>query len=92
MIVLLAKETVYSFEDCLKYIENNKKVIKVEYDGDFLIGREITKDNYDELVCEFYEEEQGFAEIYCDVMVFENESIVNVPKGEYEIEMIGEIV
>lgn len=93
MFVLLAKEVVYSYEDCLPFLEKGSRVFLIDYSGwEYAVARELTVDNYDAIVAEAYAEHRsGYLEIYCDVLLFENGSIVSVPKGEYEVGIVGEV-
>lgn len=88
MLILLYKETVGSYEAALPYIEKGEKVVEIMYDDSwFPSAREITAENYDAIVAEAYET-RSFPRLYCAVLMFQNDSIVSVPKGTYEIAIV----
>lgn len=95
MFVILAKKSVYSYDEALPYILDNKKVIEIINDEDeyHIDGRYVNIDNYDKIVAEFWRnKEYPWPELYCDAEIYEIGKEVNVKKGNYKIRIIKKII
>lgn len=92
--VLLAKKVVYDYKKAIEFLDKGKKVIDISYDSDTweLIGEELTYKNFDEKVSYYWKHNSNCAPVlYCDVLIFDNESKIDIPIGDYEIGIVSEL-
>ena len=98
-IILLSKKLVHDFDEIIDDVTKHKMIIFLDYDDEnwSYIGRIINENNYDDFVAYFWQNyNKGghycFPDIYVDVKIIENGSLINIEKGKYYIQEVGEII
>lgn len=92
--ILLAKKVVYDYNKAFEFLDKGKKVIDISYNSDTwaLIGYELTYKNFDERLSYYLKYNSNCAPVlYCDVLIFDNKSKIDIPKGDYEIGIVSEL-
>ena len=90
-MIILAKQIKYDFDDIVQDVLENKSIIAVTCDDDHMYGIRITNDNFDEKVAEYWESNHYIPSIFVDCLIYENNSVVNIPKGEYIVQHVAQI-